>query len=155
MATSTVLCEIIKNGRILLQKKAEGKFGAGKWNGAGGKINPNETPDECVVREVFEETGLKISNPMEIGLMSFYFGDRYQVDIVVHVFLANSFSGIIKASDEGELHWFRLAEVPYGEMWPDDTHWFPLMLSGKKFEGRFYFDEEGKKLIDFNLKEKL
>jgi 8-oxo-dGTP diphosphatase len=155
MVVNTVLCEIVKNGRILLQKKAEGKFGAGKWNGVGGKIKPDETSDECVVREVFEETGLKISNQREIGLLNFYFGDRYQVDIVAHVFLVGSFSGIIKASEEGELHWFRIDEVPYGEMWQDDTHWFPLMLSGKRFEGRFYFDEEGKKLIDFDLKEKL
>ena len=51
------ICEIIKDEKILLQYKAEGKFGEGKWNGPGGKIKPEETPLEGVIREVQEETG--------------------------------------------------------------------------------------------------
>ena len=58
MITATI-CEIIKDGRLLLQRKAKGRFGEGKWNGPGGKIKPEETPDEGVIREVKEETGLK------------------------------------------------------------------------------------------------
>ena len=155
LVVNTVLCEIVKNGRILLQKKAEGKFGAGKWNGVGGKIHPNESPEDCAVRETFEETGLKISNHINSGVLHFYFGDRYTVDIVAHVFTTDSFTGMIKPSEEGTLHWFRIDEIPYNDMWQDDIHWLPMLLAGKKFDGRFYFDEEGKKLIEFDLKEKI
>ena len=52
------VCHIFKNDRLLLQKKSKGLFGSGKWNGVGGKLKLNQTPEEGVRREVFEETGL-------------------------------------------------------------------------------------------------
>ena len=58
MVTEATLCEIIHGGRILLQRKSAGRFGEGKWNGPGGKVQPGETPLKCVVREVRAETGL-------------------------------------------------------------------------------------------------
>lgn len=155
MIIHSVLCEIVKNGRVLLQKKSDELFGGGRWNGVGGKLKEGESPENCVIREVFEETGLKLSNPIKIGVLYFYYGNRFQVDWVAHIFSADSFSGIINPSPEGALHWFKIEEIPYEEMWPDDKHWLPLLLSGKKFEGRFYFDESKKKLLDFTLKEKL
>lgn len=155
MPIQSVLCEIIKNGKILLQKKSDGLFGENRWNGVGGKLNPNEAPEDGVVREVFEETRLKISSPIKKGELHFYYGDRFKLDWIAHVFSVDSFSGIITRNSEGVLHWFKIEEIPYEEMWPDDKHWLPMLLSGKKFEGRFYYDEAKTKLTDFTLKEKL
>lgn len=155
MAVESVLCEIIKGGKLLLQKKPEGLFGEGRWNGVGGKLQPNEAPEDGVAREVSEETGLKILNPIKKGILHFYYGTRYKVSWVAHVFSADSFSGLITPTREGSLHWFKIDEIPYDDMWPDDKHWLPMLLDGKKFEGRFYYDAEKKKILEFTLREKL
>jgi len=152
MPILATVCHILKGQKLLLQKKSKGLFGADKWNGVGGKIKQDETPEETVKREVFEETGLKIMNIQSHGILNFYFGDRKELDWIVHVFSTKSFEGKPRPSKEGVLRWFAFKEIPYNEMWQDDRHWLPLLLMGNKFEGNFYFDQEGKELLDFNLK---
>jgi len=146
------LCHIIVDGKLLLQKKPKGLFGGEKWNGVGGKIKMNETPEECARREVFEETGLNVTSLKSHGILNFYFGDRSGLDWIVHVFSTRTFKGSPRPSEEGVLQWFALKDIPYEEMWQDDRYWLPLLLDGKSFEGDFYFDEEGKRLLDFNLR---
>ena len=94
MVTEATLCEIIHVGRILLQRKSVGRFGEGKWNGPGGKVNPGETPLECVVREVWEETGLTVSDLTEQGVVDFYFGEKPEPDWRVHIFSTSTFTGL-------------------------------------------------------------
>jgi len=142
----------MKGEAVLLQKKSKGLFGADKWNGVGGKLKPNETPEECVKREVFEETSLKVLELRFHGILNFYFGDRKEPSWIVYVFSARTFEGEPRSSEEGELRWFGFEEIPYDEMWQDDRHWLPLLLEGKSFEGDFYFDRDGRELLDFNLK---
>ena len=60
------LCQIIKDDKLLLQKKSQGLFGAGKWNGVGGKLKPNETPKDGIRREIYEETGIT-KDDIELG----------------------------------------------------------------------------------------
>jgi len=146
------LCHIIKDGSFLLQKKSMGLFGGGKWNGVGGRLKLGESPEECVKREVFEETGLRVLDLKFHGILNFYFGDREELDWIVHVFSTTNFEGEQKPSDEGDLKWFDFEEIPYEKMWGDDKHWLPLLFKGQRFQGNFYFDEEGKKLLDFDLK---
>lgn len=152
MPVIATLCHILKGERLLLQKKSKGLFGAGKWNGVGGKLEQNETLEQCVKREVFEETGLKVLDLTHHGTLIYYFGDREEPSWIIYVFSAKSFEGKLKQSKEGILRWFRFNEIPYDEMWSDDRHWLPLLLKDRKFEGKFYFDEEGRGLLDFNLK---
>ena len=151
MITATI-CEIIKNGRLLLQRKTEGRFGEGKWNGPGGKIKPGETPSEGVIREVKEETGLKILNPVLLGKIDFYFGKKPQPDWITYIFRVTDFTGEIIPNDEGELNWFDIKDIPYEDMWEDDIHWLPHLLEGKKIMGTFWFDERGNRLIKHELK---
>jgi len=146
------LCVIIRDGNILLQRKAAGRFGEGKWNGAGGKLGPGEDPVDGVVREVREETGLEIREPRLHGVLRHFFGDRTTPAWSVYIFSAREFNGKPAESDEGELRWFRVGEIPYGEMWADDEHWLPLLLAGEEFEGEFYFDEDATVLLDFSLR---
>jgi len=152
MAVIATLCHIIRNNTLLLQKKSKGLFGEGKWNGVGGKLEMNESPEACVAREVLEETGLKASDFKFHGVLNFYFGDRNELDWVVYVFSTKVFKEEPKPDGEGKLQWFAFEDIPYNEMWQDDKHWLPLLLENKKFRGSFYFDEEGKELLGFNLK---
>lgn len=151
MVVEATLCEIIHGGRLLLQRKSAGRFGEGKWNGPGGKVQPGETPLECVVREVREETELTVSGLTELGVVDFYFGEKPEPDWVVHIYTTSTFSGEPEESDEGELRWFSLDEIPYGEMWEDDTHWLPVLLKGKRFRGVFIYDVGGTRLLRHRL----
>ena len=151
MTVEATICHIIDGDRLLLQKKSAGLFGEGKWNGVGGKLKAGEHPHEGAVREALEETGLMASHPKRHGALNFYFGQKAKPDWVVHIFSTSSFEGVLKPSMEGALRWFALDEIPYGDMWQDDEHWLPLLLEGRRFSGDFYFNEEGTKLLDFDL----
>ncbi|MFC1802523.1 8-oxo-dGTP diphosphatase [Thermoproteota archaeon] len=141
------ICEIIQNDKILLQLKKAGRFGEGKWNGPGGKIRLNETPLEGVIREVKEETGLNILNPVLNGSINFYFGETPEPDWTTYIYLVTEFTGRLQASDEGDLRWFRFEDIPYNSMWEDDKHWLPAFLEGKKVRGTFWFNKEGTELV--------
>ena len=151
MTVEATLCAIIRDGRILLQRKAAGRFGEGKWNGAGGKLEQGEDPVDGVTREVQEETGLRIRGPRRHGLLDHFFGDRSTPAWSVHIFSATVFEGELVSGEEGELRWFPVEEIPYEEMWDDDLHWLPLLLEGRDFDGAFYFNEDASELLDFRL----
>lgn len=150
------VCWIVRDGKALL-KLANSGISAGKWNAVGGKVEPGETPLECVKREAFEETGLVISDPAYKGKLTFLFvgssGESKTGEWVMHVFAAGGFSGELKPSDEGELRWFGLESLPFEQMWEDDTHWVPLMLQGKRFEGRFVFSKDDNSMLEHELTE--
>jgi 8-oxo-dGTP diphosphatase len=151
VTVEATLCAIIRDGEVLLQRKAAGRFGEGKWNGAGGKLKPGEDPVDGVVREVMEETGLRIREPRRHGVLDHYFGDRSSPAWSVHVFSATEFDGDPVRSEEGELRWFPVEEIPYEEMWEDDLHWLPLLLEGRDFDGAFYFNEDASRLLEHRL----
>ncbi len=139
------LCYIFNNGKVLLQKKSSGKFGEGKWNAPGGKIEKRENPENAAIREVKEETGLAVKNVQKIGLLAF--AEEGGKLFSAHIFVTDNFSGEIKESEEGELKWFDTKSIPYQEMWEDDKVWFPYLLKKQKFKGAFLFTKGFKKLI--------
>ena len=67
-----------KDGKTLMMQRGRkpGDVHAGKWNGLGGKFEPGETPEECAVREVYEESGLKVQNPIMKGIITFPLFDK-------------------------------------------------------------------------------
>ncbi len=131
--------------------RKERGFGTGKYNAPGGKVKPGETPSECAIREVQEETGLLVEDPLEYGFLTFYFGSRDEPAWTAHVFLSKRFSGKLTRGNEGNPEWTRVSEIPYNQMWRDDRYWLPLLLLGQKFRGVFYFDESGETIQDFQL----
>lgn len=151
--TVSTLCHILKGSYLLLQKKSEGLFGAGKWNGVGGKCLSDETPEACIRREVYEETGLSIRIIQHHGVLAFTFDLREPDLLTVHVFSTREFDGAVKANDEGMLQWFAFEDIPYHAMWLDDRYWLPLLLAGKRFQGVFHFNQEGTVIHDWNLRE--
>jgi 8-oxo-dGTP pyrophosphatase MutT (NUDIX family) len=145
------ICEIIKDNKILLQYKAAGRFGEGKWNGPGGKMEPDETPLEGVIREVCEETGLTVIDPELNGLIDFYFGMKPEPDWTTYIFRVTEFTGELKSNNEGILRWFEIDNIPYMEMWQDDKYWLPALISGNEVKGTFWFNEDGTKLLRHKL----
>ncbi|MDP1884374.1 MAG: 8-oxo-dGTP diphosphatase [Candidatus Moranbacteria bacterium] len=142
MKTITTLCTIYKHPDILLGMKKRG-FGAGRWNGFGGKLHPGESIGDAAIREVREECGLRANRLEKVGLIEFTFEKTGDIQ-EVHLFLCEDFAGEPMETEEMEPRWFPIAELPYADMWPDDKFWMPLLIEGKKFQGRFIFAENGK-----------
>ena len=125
--------------RVLLGMKKRG-FGAGRWNGFGGKVLPGETIEESLKRETLEEAGIKLDKIQKMGFLEFEFKESSEI-IEVHVYKAENFKGEPIESEEMKPQWFYIDEIPFDKMWPDDVFWMPLFLKNKKFKGRFLFGE--------------
>lgn len=147
-----VICYLRRDDEYLLLLKASGRFGGGFWNGPGGKIESEESPEEAARREVLEETGLRIMNPSKTGHLEFFFGaGKTKPDWTAEVFTTSDFSGEMRDSTEGRLQWFSKDTLPLDKMWEDDRYWLPLMIEGKKFQGRFRFSEDSKLLVSHEI----
>jgi 8-oxo-dGTP diphosphatase len=149
MATDATICFLIKENKVLLQKKSKELFGEGKWNGPGGKIKENESPMECAIRETLEEVSVSVRDFNKCGFLKFFKGDEPFFNC--HVFSAKQFEGEPKSGREGVVKWFDFSEIPFNEMWPDDKIWMNLMLQGKQFEGEFYFDDTLNEILEYKL----
>ena len=137
---------VTRDDRILLINKKTG-LGKGKVNGPGGKVEPGETPRECAVRECQEELGITVSNLQYCGQHRFQFVDGYSIH--VWVYRTEHFTGVPTESEEACPLWVAVDEIPYEQMWEDDSIWLPMMLRGEKFQGRWIFD--GDRMLDYEL----
>ncbi len=144
------LCEIIVDGRVLLKLASRG-VSKGKWNGLGGGIEPGETPEESVLREVREESGLRIKKPKFHGIIKFYAGPADKSPIITYIFSARQYGGRMHSSDEGKLKWFPVDSIPYKKMWNDDLFWWPLMLNGIRFDAKFVFDKKMERVVSYSI----
>ena len=131
------LCIVHQHPNVLLGMKKRG-FGAGRWNGFGGKVAPTETIEDAAKRELREEAGIKANHLDKMGIIEFEFMGNPEI-LEVHVFKTNEFLGEPAESEEMKPQWFHMDTIPFNEMWPDDVYWMPLLLSGKKFKGKFLF----------------
>jgi 8-oxo-dGTP diphosphatase len=145
------LCYLhLDNHTLMLHRvKKENDIHAGKWNGLGGKFEPGETPEECVIREVREESGLTIHSPKLVGLLMFpnFKGN----DWYVFTFTADEFIGQPEnpgssekpgywESDEGNLQWIPDAEVESLPLWESDHVFMPWIREGKFFSAKFVYE---------------
>ena len=134
------LCYLHHDTHTLMihRTKRVGDIHAGKWNGLGGKFEPGESPEECVTREVCEESGLEIKAPRLCGLLIFpgFKGN----DWYVFVFTATEFSGELKENEEGYLEWIPDAEVESLPLWPSDHVFMPWIREGKSFSAKFVYE---------------
>ncbi len=133
------LCIIHQHPRVLLGMKKRG-FGAGRWNGFGGKVEEGETVEEAARRELKEEVGLEVLEMTKKGIIDFEFENDPKV-LEVHVFHVANFTGNPEETEEMKPEWFHVDRIPFEQMWSDDIYWIPMFLNGKKFRGRFLFDQ--------------
>ncbi|WBW99645.1 NUDIX hydrolase [Oceanirhabdus sp. W0125-5] len=140
------LCYIEHDGKILLLKrnKKENDVHEGKWIGLGGKIEQGESPVECIIREVEEESGLKILDPKLRGILTFpKFKDN--IDWYVFLYTATEFSGELIDSPEGHLEWIEKDKVLEMPTWEGDLIFLNLLLKDQSnFEIKFEYNTEGK-----------
>lgn len=137
---------VIQNGQILLIHKKRG-FGKGKINGPGGKFEGEETPRQCAIRETQEELLITPTGVQDAGLLHFQFIDGYS--IFGHVFTASGYEGTPTETDEAIPEWFSVDRLPFDRMWEDDSTWFPHMLAGHHFSGKYIFD--GDRMLDADI----
>jgi mutator protein MutT len=129
----TTLLFLRKDRHILLAMKKR-RFGAGKWNGVGGKIEPKETIEQAAIRECEEEIGVTPQNLHRVG--EFHFVDLPDVEHYCYIFETYDWKGEPVETEEMRPKWFRNEDIPYDTMWPDDIYWIPKMLDGIPFIGK-------------------
>ena len=134
------LCLLLRDDSLLLGMKKCG-FGAGRYNGFGGKVEHNEDIETCARREVKEEAGIKVHSLGKVAELSFHFSHKPELDCHVHVFMTSDWNGEPVESEEMKPAWFSNKELPFTQMWPDDIYWLPHVLAGKLVSGKFTFGE--------------
>ena len=115
---NTTLCHIEKDGKYLMLHRVKKKndLNLDKWVGIGGKFEDKESPEECNLREVAEETGLTLDSCRYCGIVTFV-SDKWETEYM-HIFHSDSFSGTLAECDEGVLEWVdkeKLYDLPIWE----------------------------------------
>ncbi len=129
----TTLCYVEKDGQYLMihrnRRESDGNYG--KWLGIGGHFERGESPDECVLREVREETGLTLTQYAFRGVVTFVAGDWVEY---MHLYTASAFEGELSAGcDEGDVQWVDKTRLPGLPMWPGDRVFLRLLEEGRPF----------------------
>ncbi len=139
---NTTLCYILRGDECLMlhRVKKENDLNKDKWIGIGGKFEDKESPEDCLLREVREETGLTLTDYAYRGIVTFV-SDRWPTEYM-HLFTATGFTGNLKTCDEGELEWLpwdMLTKIPHWEgdeiflrLLKQDVPFFSLKL---RYEG--------------------
>ena len=150
MIILATLCYVKRDGHTLMmyRNKKVNDIHEGKWNGLGGKFEAGETPEECVIREVHEESGLSIQSPKLCGLIMFpaFMGN----DWYVFVFTAMEFSGELIDSPEGELEWIENDKLTSLNLWESDHIFFPWIEKGEFFSAKFVY--QGDKMHRYEVR---
>ena len=124
---NTTLCYIENDGKYLMLHRVKKKddMSKDKWLGIGGKFEEGESPEDCVYREVQEETGLKLHSARYRGIVTFV-SDEYGTEFM-HLFTSDDYSGVIKECDEGELVWIDKSKIHDLNLWEGDKIFFRLL----------------------------
>lgn len=144
-STECSLLFLLDGDRILLAMKKRG-FGADRFNGVGGKIDPGETPEQAAMRECQEEIGVMPKNIQKVAEHDFVADTDEPWRMYVHVYITTEWDGEPIETEEMRPEWFDLANIPYKQMWEDDAYWLPQVLAGKKLICNFTFDKNDKML---------
>ncbi len=135
------LCYLKHDGCTLMlhRNKKPNDVHEGKWNGLGGKFRPGETPEECAIREVFEESGFTTERPDLRGVITFPLFS-HDSDWYVFVFVIHEFGGAIADSPEGELAWIPDETVLDLNLWEGDRIFLPWLDRPEFFSARFNYE---------------
>ena len=151
----TTLCYIEKDDKYLMlhRVKKENDLNKDKWIGVGGKFEANETPEECLLREVKEETGLTLTSYQFRGIITFI-SDEWGCEYM-HLFTADGYDGdLMDKNDcnEGELVWVPKSEIKNLQLWEGDKVFLKLLEEREEFFS-LKLRYEGEKLVESVLYE--
>ncbi len=139
---SIKLCTLayVRDGEntLMLERAADHREQAGKYNGLGGKFEQGESPEQCLAREVLEESGLVVLAADLKGLITFPAFDGAD-DWYVFVYVVTAFSGTPTASREGGLHWVPTASLADLPLWEGDRHFLPWLDRPGFFSAEFRY----------------
>ncbi|MBR5489642.1 MAG: 8-oxo-dGTP diphosphatase [Oscillospiraceae bacterium] len=142
----TTLCYPLRDNQYLMlhRVKKEQDANKDKWIGIGGKFLDKESPEDCLLREVKEETGLTLTAWQYRGLVTFV-SDKWETEYM-HLFTASDWVGEMTDCDEGELAWVDCAAVESLPIWEGDKIFLRLMAEGAPFFS-LKLCYEGEKLV--------
>ena len=128
----TTLCYIEHDGQYLMLHRVKKQHDAsqGKWIGVGGKCEADESPDECMLREVKEETGLEITSWRYRGIVTFI-SDIWPCEYM-HLFTADQWTGNLTDCDEGNLQWIDKQKIFDLQLWPGDRIFLRLIMDSNQ-----------------------
>ena len=129
----TTLCYLEQDGRYLMLYRNVKKNdpNAGKWIGLGGKLEAGETPADCVCREIYEETGLTLTEYTYRGIVDF--DSDCDGTERMHLFTATAWEGTLHPCDEGDLRWIPKTDLDRYPMWEGDTAFLRALERGDAF----------------------
>ena len=131
---NTTLCYILRGNEVLMLHRVKKKndVNQDKWIGVGGKFEGDESPDECLLREAYEETGLTLTNYRCRGIITFLTNGPWEGEYM-YLFTADGFTGNIKQCDEGDLQWVSRDFLDKLPKWEGDQIFLDLLWQGAPF----------------------
>ena len=139
---NTTLCYVEQDGKYLMlhRVKKENDINRDKWIGIGGKFEPGESPEDCLLREAYEETGLTVTDYRYRGIVTFVSGSDTEY---MHLFTAHGFEGTLKTCDEGELEWIEKDKLLELTLWEGDKIFLRLLEEDIPFFSlKLVYDED-------------
>lgn len=129
----TTLCYLERDGRYLMlhRTKKSNDENHDKWIGVGGKFEDGESPEDCMRREVWEETGLSVTHFRYRGIVTFV-SDCWECEYM-HLFTVTDWTGVEKECDEGVLEWIDKSELYRLTMWEGDRIFLRLLDTDQSF----------------------
>lgn len=143
MTRLSTLCYIEQNGKYLMLHRTvkENDVNKDKWIGVGGHFEEDESPEECLLREVREETGYTLTSYRYRGIVTFVSGKG--VTEYMSLFTADKFEGKMSVCNEGELEWVNIKDVQKLNIWEGDKIFFRLIEEDQAFFSlKLVYDEE-------------
>ena len=130
---NTTLCYLEKDGQVLMlhRTKKQNDLNVDKWIGVGGKFEDKESPEDCLLRETREETGLTLTDYRYRGIVTFV-SDKWPTEYM-HLFTATGFTGRQKECDEGELVWIEKTRLAELTLWEGDKIFLSLLEQNAPF----------------------
>jgi 8-oxo-dGTP diphosphatase len=137
------LCYVIdkkQDAALMIHRvKKTNDYHQGKWNGLGGKFEFGESPEDCAIREIREESGLIVKNLKLKGFITFPLFDGIE-DWYVFLFTSDEFTGELIDSAEGNLEWIPINKLIKINLWDGDKLFIPWLFKDKFFSAKFIYE---------------